>query len=117
MTYRCEVCGEVSDPIRKRQVYYLYKQVNGLQQIARELPVCDRCKNSLDLGMSLPEVAKHNSPKKIKEVLASKASRDIDGEFFDDVCDICDGPVGEGQRTADSVICDKHLPKPKARGK
>ena len=128
MTYRCEACGCVPEKGHKRQTHQLYKVVNGLRQIERELAVCVPCKSELELGVSLSEVmsrkaatAKAVAPRTSAVRSAEEAPTGEVGrpkkagkalESGDaDRCDLCGGHVGEGQRTDQGVICDKHLPK------
>jgi len=51
--YRCDVCGLVSSPGQGRLLHVTYRP-NG--SVARERPVCAKCKAGLEAGRSDAEV-------------------------------------------------------------
>jgi hypothetical protein len=56
MSYRCQVCRGVSPKGTPRLVHVVFRS-GPPRQIDREVPVCQRCKTSLDAGTSLDTLA------------------------------------------------------------
>lgn len=71
MSYRCEICQAKCPPSQPRLVHIIYREKVALRlgqpcirkEIAREVPVCGRCKAALDQGTALAElIARHAIP-------------------------------------------------------
>jgi hypothetical protein len=107
MCYRCRLCDDVVPHNVPMKKLVLYKE--GGKAIRAELGVCAEC------DPNKPSVVV------VKPVLSPSPNgkRPHKAERQGPLCDVCSQPIGEnGQQTAESTLCEKHLPKrPKGKSK
>ncbi len=146
MSYRCGICnGQVppQHPMRRHIVYRnrnrVYRKPLSTEDIAlariagtnplshteieREVPACGSCLSAIRNGISVAELTK--SRPITKEVLLGVPANNPSVrpvpppiEPVSTLCDICSEEVGDdGQVTADHVLCRKHLPTRRSKGK
>lgn len=124
MSYLCGICGEAvphGEALRKHVVY------EG-KQIRAEIPVCERCDSALWAGQTMQEirtilstpgrelvaagVSTNTLPRPLPQP-APNASKPRGPRQEQSLprCDVCGDVVIDGQVTAESSLCAKHLRK------